>query len=119
VVKNLNYYVVQVAGGGEGGAEGGVLIMPALCGEKFELLCGAGCGWRGKVARVGDCKSCLPSVVKNLNYSTVWCRLRVEGKVVQRAECCPIQTKTYENIKRQAITMAGEPVGTFVIIIFF
>jgi hypothetical protein len=29
--------VVQVAGGGEGGAEGGVLIMPALCGEKFEL----------------------------------------------------------------------------------
>jgi hypothetical protein len=35
----------------------------------------------------------------------------VEGKVVQRAECCPIQTKTYENIKRQAITMAGEPVG--------
>jgi hypothetical protein len=38
-------------------------------------------------------------------------RLRVEGKVVQRAECCPIQTKTYENIKRQAITMAGEPVS--------
>lgn len=36
-------------------------------------------------------------------------KLRVEGKVVQRAECCPIQTKTYENIKRQAITMAGEP----------
>ncbi len=33
--------------------------------------------------------------------------------MVQRAECCPIQTKTYENIKRQAITMAGEPVGTF------
>jgi hypothetical protein len=31
--------------------------MPALCGEKFEL-----------------------------QYSTVWCRLRVEGKVVQRAE---------------------------------
>jgi hypothetical protein len=21
------------------------------------------------------------------NYSTVWCRLRVEGKVVQRADC--------------------------------
>jgi hypothetical protein len=51
VVKNLNYCVVQVAGGGEGGAEGGVLIMLALCGEKFELLCGAGCGWRGRWCR--------------------------------------------------------------------
>ncbi len=27
-----------------------------------------------------ECLSCLPSVVKNLNYRTVWCRLRVEGK---------------------------------------
>ncbi len=51
----LQYHVVQVAGGGESGAEQGVLTMPALCGEKFELLCGAGCRWRGKVARGGDC----------------------------------------------------------------
>jgi hypothetical protein len=51
VVKNLNYCVVQAAGGGEGGAEGGLLIMPALCGEKFELLCGAGCGWRVRWCR--------------------------------------------------------------------
>jgi hypothetical protein len=40
-VKNFNYCVVQVAGGGESFTEQGVLIMPALCGEKFELLCGA------------------------------------------------------------------------------
>ncbi len=37
-------------------------------------------------------------------------RIQIEGKVVQRAECGPIQNKSYMNIKREAIIKAGEPV---------
>ena len=39
-------------------------------------------------------------------------RIQMEGKVVQRAECAPINGKSYMNIKREAITKAGEPVST-------
>ena len=37
-------------------------------------------------------------------------RIQIEGKVVQRAECGPIQNKSYMSIKREAIIKAGEPV---------
>jgi len=36
-------------------------------------------------------------------------RIQIEGRVVQRAECGPINNKSYMNIKREAITKAGEP----------
>ncbi|XP_023329424.1 general transcription factor IIF subunit 2 [Eurytemora carolleeae] len=36
-------------------------------------------------------------------------KIQIEGKVVQRAECGPIQNKSYMNIKREAIIKAGEP----------
>lgn len=36
-------------------------------------------------------------------------KLSLEGKVVQRAECCPHNGKLYSDIKREAITKAGEP----------
>jgi len=36
-------------------------------------------------------------------------RLSVEGKVVQRAECCPNNSSLYANIKKEALTKAGEP----------
>ena len=31
-------------------------------------------------------------------------RLSVEGKVVQRAECCPNNSSLYANIKKEALT---------------
>jgi len=37
-------------------------------------------------------------------------KIQMEGKVVQRAECTPMQSKSYMNIKREAIIKAGEPV---------
>jgi len=37
-------------------------------------------------------------------------KIQMEGKVVQRAECTPLQSKSYMNIKREAIIKAGEPV---------
>jgi len=37
-------------------------------------------------------------------------KLSVEGKVVQRAECCPNNSALYSSIKREAITKAGEPI---------
>jgi len=37
-------------------------------------------------------------------------RIQMEGKVVQRAECTPLQSKSYMNIKREAISKAREPV---------
>jgi len=36
-------------------------------------------------------------------------KICVEGKVVQRAECRPIQSKSYMDIKMEAIARAGEP----------
>ena len=33
----------------------------------------------------------------------------MEGKVVQRAECCPINNALYSDIKKDALTRAGEP----------
>ena len=42
------------------------------------------------------------------NLSSI-CRIQIEGRVVQRAECGPINNKSYMNIKREAITKAGEP----------
>jgi len=36
-------------------------------------------------------------------------KISVEGKVVQRAECRPIQSKNYMDIKKEAIEKAGEP----------
>ena len=36
-------------------------------------------------------------------------RLSMEGKVVQRAECCPISDTLYSDIKKDAISKAGEP----------
>lgn len=36
-------------------------------------------------------------------------KISVEGKVVQRAECRPIQSKNYMDIKKEAISKAGEP----------
>ena len=33
----------------------------------------------------------------------------MEGKVNQRAECCPISNALYNDIKKDAITKAGEP----------
>ncbi len=35
----------------------------------------------------------------------------MEGRVVQRAECMPIQSTSYMNIKKEAIAKAGEPVS--------
>jgi len=37
-------------------------------------------------------------------------KIQIEGKVVQRAECTPLGGKSYMNIKREAITKAGEPI---------
>ena len=37
-------------------------------------------------------------------------RLVVEGKVVQRAECCPNNGTLYSQIKKEAISNAGKPV---------
>lgn len=37
-------------------------------------------------------------------------KIQIEGKVVQRAECTPLGDKSYMNIKREAITKAGEPI---------
>jgi len=37
-------------------------------------------------------------------------KMSMEGKVVQRAECRPIQSKTYMDIKKEAISKAGEPI---------
>jgi len=36
-------------------------------------------------------------------------KLSVEGKVVQRAECCPNNSSLYAAIKKEALTKAGEP----------
>jgi len=36
-------------------------------------------------------------------------KLSVEGKVVQRAECCPNNSSLYSAIKKEALTKAGEP----------
>jgi len=36
-------------------------------------------------------------------------KLSVEGKVVQRAECCPNNGSLYSAIKKEALTKAGEP----------
>jgi len=36
-------------------------------------------------------------------------KLSMEGKVVQRAECCPINNALYSDIKKDALTRAGEP----------
>ena len=36
-------------------------------------------------------------------------KLSVEGKVVQRAECCPINSNLYSDIKKDALAKAGEP----------
>jgi transcription initiation factor TFIIF subunit beta len=36
--------------------------------------------------------------------------VQMEGRVVQRAECTPLQSKSYMNIKKEAISKAGEPV---------
>ena len=36
-------------------------------------------------------------------------KLSMEGKVVQRAECCPITNALYSDIKKDALTKAGEP----------
>eukprot|EP00092_Neocalanus_flemingeri_P055593 GFUD01065756.1.p1 GENE.GFUD01065756.1~~GFUD01065756.1.p1 ORF type:complete len:288 (+),score=112.53 GFUD01065756.1:128-991(+) len=36
-------------------------------------------------------------------------KLSVEGKVVQRAECCPNNGSLYASIKKEALTKAGEP----------
>ena len=36
-------------------------------------------------------------------------KLSMEGKVVQRAECCPISNALYSDIKKDALTKAGEP----------
>ena len=33
----------------------------------------------------------------------------MQGKVVQRAECCPITSDLYSSIKKDALTKAGEP----------
>ena len=37
----------------------------------------------------------------------------MEGRVVQRAECMPIQSTSYMNIKKEAIAKAGEPVSFY------
>jgi len=37
-------------------------------------------------------------------------KISMEGKVVQRAECKPIQSKAYMDIKKEAISKAGEPI---------
>eukprot|EP00088_Acartia_fossae_P071011 TRINITY_DN9653_c0_g1_i11.p1 TRINITY_DN9653_c0_g1~~TRINITY_DN9653_c0_g1_i11.p1 ORF type:complete len:288 (-),score=63.36 TRINITY_DN9653_c0_g1_i11:300-1163(-) len=37
-------------------------------------------------------------------------KVQMEGRVVQRAECAPIQSQSYMNIKKEAIAKAGEPV---------
>lgn len=37
-------------------------------------------------------------------------KVQMEGRVVQRAECMPIQSTSYMNIKKEAIAKAGEPV---------
>ena len=37
-------------------------------------------------------------------------KISMEGRVVQRAECRPIQSKTYMDIKKEAIAKAGEPI---------
>ena len=36
-------------------------------------------------------------------------KLSVEGKVVQRAECCPNNSSLYSAIKKDALLKAGEP----------
>ena len=36
-------------------------------------------------------------------------KLSLEGKVVQRAECCPISDNLYNMIKKDALQKAGEP----------
>ena len=36
-------------------------------------------------------------------------KLSMQGKVVQRAECCPINSDLYSSIKKDALTKAGEP----------
>ena len=36
-------------------------------------------------------------------------KLIVEGKVVQRAECCPNNSTLYSQIKKEAISEAGKP----------
>jgi len=37
-------------------------------------------------------------------------KIQMEGRVVQRAECAPLQSQSYMNIKKEAIAKAGEPV---------
>ncbi len=37
-------------------------------------------------------------------------RLALEGKVIQRAECCPIQNDTYKSLKKEALLKATQPV---------
>jgi len=37
-------------------------------------------------------------------------KVEMEGRVVQRGECAPINSKNYMSIKKEAITKAGEPV---------
>ena len=41
----------------------------------------------------------------------------MEGRVVQRGECAPINSKNYMSIKKEAITKAGEPVSCITIIL--
>jgi len=41
--------------------------------------------------------------------ATVVDKLSVEGKVVQRAECCPNNGALYSSIKKEALLKAGEP----------
>jgi len=36
-------------------------------------------------------------------------KITLEGKVVQRAECCPISDSLYNSIKKDALLKAGEP----------
>ena len=36
-------------------------------------------------------------------------KISMEGKVVQRAECCPISDSLYNSIKKDALQKAGEP----------
>lgn len=40
----------------------------------------------------------------------------MEGRVVQRGECAPINSKNYMSIKKEAITKAGEPVSFIILI---
>ena len=45
-------------------------------------------------------------------YLFVIIRVQMEGRVVQRGECAPINSKNYMSLKKEAITKAGEPVST-------